>query len=82
VIGFVPSSLAAIIGRVGSIAGPLVGGWLIARGWSNVNIFEFAAVPMLCAAALVFAMGLRYGTSQDRSRQEGYVSDEKRQAPA
>jgi AAHS family 4-hydroxybenzoate transporter-like MFS transporter len=65
------------IGRIGSIVGPLMGGWLMARGWSNVNIFEFASLPMLCAAAVVIVMGLRYG-----SVQEGFVSDEKRPALA
>jgi AAHS family 4-hydroxybenzoate transporter-like MFS transporter len=49
------------IGRAGAIVGPLMGGWLMARGWSNSNIFEFAALPMLCAAAMVFTMGLRNG---------------------
>jgi AAHS family 4-hydroxybenzoate transporter-like MFS transporter len=65
------------IGRVGSIVGPLMGGWLMARGWSNVNIFELAALPMLCAAGVVFAMGLRYGPGR-----EGSLSDEKRKAVA
>jgi AAHS family 4-hydroxybenzoate transporter-like MFS transporter len=48
------------IGRIGSIIGPLAGGWLMAAGWSNVEIFRFAALPMLSAAVVVFAMGLRY----------------------
>ena len=64
-------------GRIGSIVGPLMGGWMMARGWSNVTIFEFASLPMLCAAAVVIAMGLRYG-----SNQEGFLSDEKRPALA
>jgi MFS transporter, AAHS family, 4-hydroxybenzoate transporter len=51
------------VGRIGSIIGPLLGGWLMARGWSNVNIFEFASLPMLCAALVVSAMGLRYGSN-------------------
>ena len=63
------------VGRIGSIIGPILGGWLMARGWSNVNIFEFASLPMLCAALVVFAMGLRYG-----SNRKGYVSDKKRHA--
>jgi len=65
------------VGRIGSIIGPLLGGWLMARGWSNVNIFEFASLPMLCAALVVSAMGLRYG-----SNHKGYVSDKKRPALA
>ncbi len=48
------------IGRVGSIIGPLAGGWLMTAGWSTVAIFRLAALPMLIAAAVIFAMGLRY----------------------
>ncbi len=33
------------IGRVGSVIGPLVGGQMIALGWSNVELFHAAAVP-------------------------------------
>jgi hypothetical protein len=65
------------VGRIGSIIGPLLGGWLMARGWSNVNIFEFASLPMLCAALVVSAMGLCYG-----SNHKGYLSDKKRHALA
>lgn len=65
------------IGRIGSIAGPLLGGWLMARGWSTVNLFELAALPMLCAAAVVFAMGIRYG-----SRRAASMRDQKRAALA
>ena len=65
------------VGRVGSIAGPLLGGWLMAHGWSNVSIFEFASLPMLCAAVIMFAMGRRFG-----SNSKGYARDEKRQAIA
>jgi AAHS family 4-hydroxybenzoate transporter-like MFS transporter len=50
------------IGRLGSITGPLAGGWLMTAGWTTVDIFKMAALPMLCAASVVFAMGLRYGT--------------------
>lgn len=65
------------VGRVGSIAGPLMGGWMMARGWSSLNIFEFAALPMLCAAGVVYAMGLLYGSTSKES-----LTDEKRQALA
>ncbi|HXP86338.1 MAG TPA: MFS transporter [Bryobacteraceae bacterium] len=43
------------IGRLGGILGPAAGGWLLAQGWSNANIFKLAALPMLCATALVLA---------------------------
>ncbi|WP_331457972.1 MFS transporter [Burkholderia sp. BDU5] len=44
------------VGRVGSVLGPLVGGQLIALGWSNDALFHAAAVPVLCSA--VFVIGL------------------------
>lgn len=48
------------IGRIGSIIGPLAGGWLMTAGWANVDIFRLASLPMLIAAGVIFAMGLRY----------------------
>ncbi|WP_175939612.1 MFS transporter [Caballeronia sp. BCC1704] len=44
------------IGRVGSVIGPLVGGQMIALGWSNVELFHAAAVPVFCSALLVVAL--------------------------
>jgi len=41
------------IGRVGSVIGPLVGGQMIALGWSNVALFQAAAAPVACSAVLV-----------------------------
>jgi MFS transporter, AAHS family, 4-hydroxybenzoate transporter len=59
------------IGRLGSIVGPLAGGWLMSRGWSNAGIFQLMAIPMLCAAVVIFSMGLRYSTGS-RQRAEVY----------
>lgn len=42
-------------GRIGSIAGPLLGGVLIAAGLPWSSLFLIAAVPALVAAAAVFA---------------------------
>jgi len=61
------------VGRLGSIVGPLVGGWLMARGWSTAGLFELAALPMLCAAAVVVVMGIRY-----RVPQAGHVAEERK----
>ncbi len=46
------------IGRAGGIAGPFVGGWLLAQGWSNA-IFRVAAISMLCATVVILMMGSR-----------------------
>jgi AAHS family 4-hydroxybenzoate transporter-like MFS transporter len=48
------------IGRFGSILGPVLAGWLLVLGWSTANLMQLAALPMLLAAAFIYAMGLRY----------------------
>ncbi len=55
------------IGRFGSILGPVVGGWLLAIGWSSASLFRLAAVPMLLAAAFIFIMGLNYGGRKEKA---------------
>jgi AAHS family 4-hydroxybenzoate transporter-like MFS transporter len=45
------------IGRIGSIAGPAVGGILIALKWPTTAIFIIGGVAALCAAIALFAMG-------------------------
>jgi MFS transporter, AAHS family, 4-hydroxybenzoate transporter len=45
------------IGRIGSIAGPGVGGILIALKWPTTAIFIIGGVAALCAAVALFAMG-------------------------
>ena len=48
------------IGRGGGILGPLTGGWLLALDWSTPKIFQWAALPMVVAAVVVFMMGIRF----------------------
>jgi AAHS family 4-hydroxybenzoate transporter-like MFS transporter len=45
------------IGRIGSIAGPAVGGVLIALKWPTTAIFLIGGAAALCAAVALFAMG-------------------------
>ena len=45
------------IGRIGSIAGPGVGGILIALKWPTTAIFIIGGVAALCAAVALFTMG-------------------------
>jgi AAHS family 4-hydroxybenzoate transporter-like MFS transporter len=45
------------IGRIGSIAGPGVGGILIALKWPTTAIFIIGGIAALCAALALFAMG-------------------------
>ncbi|MDB6084420.1 MAG: transporter, family, 4-hydroxybenzoate transporter [Gammaproteobacteria bacterium] len=51
--------LAMAVGRLGSIVGPLAGGYLVSErlGWNR--LFLLAAVPALLAAAAIAALGLR-----------------------
>lgn len=44
------------VGRIGSIVGPLVGGWLLGAGWAGSSLVIFAIIPTLCAAAALFVL--------------------------
>jgi AAHS family 4-hydroxybenzoate transporter-like MFS transporter len=61
--GFYPTAVRATgvgwalgIGRVGSIAGPLVGGALLAMKWSAGEVFLAAAGAALCASIAAFSL--------------------------
>jgi MFS transporter, AAHS family, 4-hydroxybenzoate transporter len=45
------------VGRIGSIAGPGVGGIPIALKWPTTAIFIIGGIAALCAAVALFAMG-------------------------
>jgi AAHS family 4-hydroxybenzoate transporter-like MFS transporter len=45
------------LGRIGGVAGPLLGGALIAHGFSARQIFLSAAVPAFCAMGLMAVLG-------------------------
>ena len=45
------------IGRIGSVVGPVVGGLIIALGWTTPQLFLTAAAPALLAAVCVFLIG-------------------------
>jgi MFS transporter, AAHS family, 4-hydroxybenzoate transporter len=49
------------IGRLGSIAGPLIAGMLYSAHWTPAEIFHFSAWPVLAAGIGVFVMGRIYG---------------------
>jgi len=54
------------VGRFGSILGPSVGGWLIARNVATAELFKAAAVPMLVCVVAAFILTrlcyVRYGS--------------------
>jgi MFS transporter, AAHS family, 4-hydroxybenzoate transporter len=45
------------IGRAGSIVGSVIGGSVLAFGWSSSDIFLLLSVPALAAALAIYAMG-------------------------
>lgn len=65
--GFYPTSMrstgvswAQAVGRMGSVLGSMVGGWMMAMGMGFSGIFTVRMVPALLASVGIFAMGLRY----------------------
>lgn len=49
------------VGRIGGIAGPLVGGWLLDMHLSPSTVFSVTGIPMVCIAAMIFVLGRMYG---------------------
>jgi len=51
------------IGRIGSMAGPIVGGILITKGFSRLSLFSWSSLPLFFAglAMLVLSLRLRGG---------------------
>lgn len=47
------------IGRVGSIIGPVVGGLMIALGWTTDQLFTATAMPAVLASLAVFLIGIQ-----------------------
>ena len=49
------------VGRVGSVLGPVLGGELIRRDWSNSSIFFAVAVPALISAVMMLLIAKENG---------------------
>jgi AAHS family 4-hydroxybenzoate transporter-like MFS transporter len=49
------------IGRIGSIVGPLIGGFMLSMQWTPQQIFTAGAVPAICAGAAIAASGYLQG---------------------
>jgi MFS transporter, AAHS family, 4-hydroxybenzoate transporter len=56
------------IGRFGSILGPVLAGWLLGWGWMTASLLQMAALPMLLAALLIYAMGASYAGNSEGDR--------------
>jgi AAHS family 4-hydroxybenzoate transporter-like MFS transporter len=50
-------SWANAVGRIGSVLGSMVGGFLLSLGWDLSTVFTVAAAPALLAAVAMFAKG-------------------------
>jgi AAHS family 4-hydroxybenzoate transporter-like MFS transporter len=46
------------IGRVGSVVGPVIGGWLLSLGWTNAALFFAVSVPAAVSAVAVALLGI------------------------
>ncbi len=86
---FYPTSIRATgigwglgIGRIGSICGPLLGGYALMAGWTAREVLAAGAVPAACAAAAValswtFGMSrLARSTESMRAAREGVLSSQ------
>jgi AAHS family 4-hydroxybenzoate transporter-like MFS transporter len=62
--GFYPTRIRATgvgwalgVGRIGSVVGPVVAGWFLARGWQPASILYSAVVPAALAGLAMVAIG-------------------------
>jgi MFS transporter, AAHS family, 4-hydroxybenzoate transporter len=70
---------ANAVGRIGSIAGPLLGAVMLSLHWSPPKLFLIAALPATCAALAAFA--LTPFLSEDRKAAEPADSRRQRTQP-
>lgn len=68
------------IGRIGSIIGPVVGGIILALGWTTAQLFTVVAIPALFATAAVLALGMQVRRQSGKSSVT--VDDGMRAAPS
>jgi AAHS family 4-hydroxybenzoate transporter-like MFS transporter len=46
------------IGRIGSVLGSMLGGFMLSLGWGLPTVFGIVAIPTLVAGLSIFVMGL------------------------
>jgi AAHS family 4-hydroxybenzoate transporter-like MFS transporter len=61
------------VGRIGSIVGPLLAGYLLALNWSVRDIYLALSVPCLCAVVLVILLR-RNANSRSGSGHDAFSS--------
>lgn len=47
------------IGRIGSIVGPAMGGYMLSRNWPLTTVFLVSAIPVACGSAAIYFLGRR-----------------------
>ena len=60
------------VGRVGSVAGPLIGGFLLQRNWSAGELFLALCLPTLLAAIFIAALHIQEAASRIFKRRRAY----------
>lgn len=58
------------IGRIGSIVGPALAGFLLSIGVTNRDVFLLAMIPALCAAAAAYALGNTVKSTETAEQRE------------
>ena len=69
------------IGRIGSIAGPLLGGLMLSLDWPLRDVFLAGTAPVVCAAAAVLVGSRRRGSEAPRPLQSRARRAETARAP-
>jgi AAHS family 4-hydroxybenzoate transporter-like MFS transporter len=46
------------VGRIGSVLGSMLGGFMLSLGWSLPTVFAIVAIPAVIAGLAIFVMGL------------------------
>ena len=63
------------IGRIGSIVGPMIGGFMLKLDWTPREILLAGSIPALCAAAATFA-SLRLRSHSPSAQKEAGLAEE------
>jgi MFS transporter, AAHS family, 4-hydroxybenzoate transporter len=64
------SGWAFAVGRLGSIAGPKIGGWLIAMHLAISSLYLLAAIPFVVGAIACFLLARAYAAEFRTAKQD------------
>ncbi|HVA95983.1 MAG TPA: MFS transporter [Candidatus Dormibacteraeota bacterium] len=69
------------VGRVGSIVGPLLGGWMLTLNWGPRQILLAGAVPAVCSAAAIL-LNMWFQKNSPANPEEAEIIEEQPASPA